>query len=128
MNLWLGAITALACSIAGVATGWGLSRLRGHYWLVGYLIPLLLMLGYAVASHFPTMMFVPPFSWFTMGMKRFAAFGFIATFLLTTPLSRMPQKRARIMVVALMVVIVLCLSIGPFVAAMVDRPQLRGMT
>jgi hypothetical protein len=127
MNLWLGAAIAVACSFAGVALGWRVSRVRRPYWIIGYLIPLALILGYAVASHFPPAMFVPPFSWFTMGMKKFAAFGFIATFLLTTPLSRIPQKRARIMIGVLMAVIVLCLSVGPFVAAVIDRPQLQRM-
>jgi predicted double-glycine peptidase len=73
------------------------------------------------------LMFVAPFSWFTMGLKKFAAFGFIATFLLTTPLSRIPQKRARVMIGVLMAVIVLCLSVGPFVAAIIERPQLQRM-
>jgi len=128
MNLWFGAGMAVFCALAGVGVGWGLSRLREPYWLIGYFVPLGLILGYAVASHFPTMMFVPPFSWFTMGMKKFAAFGFIATFLLTTPLSRVPRRRVRIAIAILMAVMVLCLSIGPFVAAMIDRTQLRQMT
>jgi hypothetical protein len=127
MNLWLGAAFALACSLGGVALGRRASRIRPPYWIIGYLIPLALILGYAVASHIPTLMFVPPFSWFTMGMKKFAAFGFIATFLLTTPLSRIPQRRARIMIAVLMGVTVLCLSVGPFVAALIDRPQLQRM-
>jgi predicted double-glycine peptidase len=110
-----------------VALGWRVSRIRAPYWTIGYLIPLALILGYAVASHVPTLMFVAPFSWFTMGMKKFAAFGFMATFLLTTPLSRIPQKRARVMIGVLTAVIVLCLSIGPFVAAIIDRPQLQRM-
>src|SRR4051794_3786445 len=104
MNLWLGAGIALLCSVAGVALGWSLSRIRGPYWIIGYLIPLALILSYAVVSHVPTLMFVAPFSWFTMGLKKFAAFGFIATFLLTTPLSRIPQKRARVMIGVLMAV------------------------
>jgi hypothetical protein len=127
MNLWVGAGIALLCSLAGVALGRKVSRIRPPYWIIGYLIPLALILAYAVASHVPTLIFAAPFSWFTMGMKKFAAFGFIATFLLTTPLSRIPQKRARVMVGVLMGVIVLCLSVGPFVAAIIDRPQLERM-
>jgi predicted double-glycine peptidase len=127
MNLWLGAGIALLCSLAGVASGWRLSRFRAPYWVIGYLIPLALILGYAVASHVPTLMFVAPFSWFMMGLKKYAAFGFIGTFLLTTPLSRVPQKRARVMIGVLMAVMVLCLSVGPFVAAILDRPQLQRM-
>jgi len=44
--------------------------------------------------------------------------------ILTTPLSRVPQARNRIMIAVLMAVIVFFLSIWPFLAPMVDRGQL----
>ena len=52
-------------------------------------------------------------------------FGFIATMVLTTPLSRVPQKRNRILISVLMIVIVFAMGIWPFMAPMIDRNQLR---
>ena len=69
-------------------------------------------------------MFVPPFSWMLMGIKKFATFGLIATMVLTTPLSRVPRRRNRVMIALLMVVVVFSMSIWPFLAPMVDRKQL----
>jgi predicted double-glycine peptidase len=63
-----------------------------------------------------------------MGLKKFAVFGFVATMVLTTPLSRVPQKRNRIMISILMAVIVFFMSIWPFLAPMVDRNQLSHLT
>ena len=124
MNLWLAAFVALLCALAGVALGWGFSRLRSPYWMIGYFIPLTLVFIYALAFRFPTLMFTPPFSWIMIGIKKFAAFGFIATLVLTTPLSRVPHKRNRLMIAVLMAFVVFFMAIWPFLAPMVDRGQL----
>ena len=124
MNLWLAAFIALICALAGVALGWWFSRLRSPYWMIGYFIPLTLVFIYALAFRVPTLIFTPPFSWIMMGIKKVAAFGFIATLVLTTPLSRVPQKRNRVMIAALMAFIVFFMAIWPFFAPMVDRGQL----
>lgn len=124
MNLWVDALGSLLCALAGVALGRWFSRLRSPYWAIGYFIPLVLVFVYGLAYHFPAIMFLPPFSWVMMGLKKFAVFGFIATMVLTTPLSRVPQKRNRILVSALMAVIVFAMGIWPFIAPMIDRNQL----
>jgi predicted double-glycine peptidase len=128
MNLWLAALGALLCALAGVGLGWACSRLRSPWWTIGYFIPLALVFAFALAYHFPAVMFLPPFSWMMIGLKKFAVFGFIATLVLTTPLSRLPQKRNRIVVGVLMVLMVFAMSIWPFVAPMVDRGQLSQLT
>jgi hypothetical protein len=107
-----------------VALGWWFSRLRSPYWAIGYVIPLVLVFAYGLAFRFPTLLFVPPFSWIMMGVKKFATLGFVATLVLTTPLSRVPQSRNRIMIAILMAVVVFFMAIWPFLAPMVDRKQL----
>ena len=83
---------------AGVALGYLFSRLRKPYWTFGYFIPLALVLIYAAAVQFPALFFTPPISWMTMGRKKFAILGFVATMVLATPLSRVPKKRDRIVI------------------------------
>ncbi len=124
MDLWLNAAFALLCAFAGVALGRYFSRLRNPYWITGYVIPLILVFAYALAFRVPTLLFLPPFSWLLTGVKKFAMLGFVATMVLTTPLSRVPQRRARILISLLMAVIVFFVSIWPFLAPMVDRRQL----
>ena len=124
MNLWLAAFVALLCALAGVALGRWFSRLRSPHWMLGYFIPLTLVFIYALAFRFPTLMFTPPLSWIMIGIKKFAAFGFISTLVLTTPLSRVPQKRNRVMIAALMGFIVFFMAIWPFLAPIADRGQL----
>jgi hypothetical protein len=124
MNLWLYAFVALLCALAGVALGWWFSRLRSPYWGIGYVIPVVVIFAYAIAFYVPDILFLPPFSWMLTGIKKFGTFGFLATLLLMTPLSRVSQPRIRVMIVVLMAVIVFFLSIWPFLAPISDRKEL----
>ena len=124
MNLWFAAFVSLLCALAGVALGWWFSRLRSPYWMIGYFIPIVLVFLFVAAFNVPAVLFTPPASWMLMGLKKFAVFGFVATMVLTAPLSRVPQKRNRIMISILMAVIVFFMSVWPFLAPMFDRNQL----
>ena len=124
MNLWLAATVALFCALTGVVLGRWFSRLRSPYWTIGYVIPLVLVFACAFAFRIPSLLFVPPFAWMLLGIKKFATLGFIATLVLTTPLSRVPQPRDRVIISVLMAVIVFFVAIWPFLAPMVDRRQL----
>src|SRR5436190_12223775 len=106
MNLWLAAIVSLLCALAGVWLGRWFSRLRRPYWMIGYFIPVFLIFVFVIGFRIPTLVFTPPFSWMMIGIKKFAVFGFITTMVLTTPLSRVPQKRNRMMISILMAVVV----------------------
>jgi predicted double-glycine peptidase len=124
MNLWLAAFVSLFWALAGVGLGWWFSRLRRPYWLMGYFIPIVLIFLFGVAFNVPAVMFTPPISWVMMGLKKFSVFGFVATMVLTTPLSRLPRQRDRNMVLFLMSAIVFFIAIWPFLSPMVDRNQL----
>ncbi len=124
MNLWLAAAVALLCALSGVLLGRWFSGLRSPYWAIGYVIPLGLIVTYGLAFPVPVIIFVPPFSWMLMGIRKFATLGFVATLILTTPLSRVSRARDRRFIEALVAVIVFYLSIWPFLAPMVNRGQL----
>jgi hypothetical protein len=124
MNLWFEATGAASFAFAGVLLGYFFSRLPKPYWTFGYFIPLMLVLIYGVAIHFPAISFTPPISWMMMGRKKFAILGFIAAMVLTTPLSRLPLKRDRVVISALMAVIIFFMSVWPFLAPAFNRKQL----
>jgi len=124
MNLWLEATAAASFAFAGALMGYFFSRLPKPYWTFGYFIPLALVLIYSVAIHFPGMSFTPPISWMMMGRKKFAILGFMAAMVLTTPLSRLPLKRDRIVISILMAAIIFFLSVWPFLAPAFNRSQL----
>jgi hypothetical protein len=124
MNLCLEVIGATTFAALGVLLGYSFSRLPKPYWTFGYFIPLILVLIYGLANHFPSLCFTPPISWMMLGRKKFACMGFIAGLILTTPLSRLPKRRDRIIVSLLMGVMIFSMSIWPFLAPVFNRKEL----
>ena len=124
MNLWLEAMGSASFALAGVLLGYFFSRQPKPYWIFGYIIPLALVLIYGTAIHFPSLSFTPPISWMMMGRKKFAILGFIAAMVLTTPLSRLPLKRDRIVISVLMAAIIFFISVWPFLAPVFNRNEL----
>lgn len=121
---WLESVAVTLLAVAGVLLGRWFSSLHKPYWTFGYFIPLMLIVVYGIASKNPALTLQPPISWMMMGRNKFAVIGFIATMILTTPLSRLPGKRARVYVAALMVVIVSLMSVWPFLAPAFNRTYL----
>ena len=124
MNLALEAFAAALFAASGALLGHLFSRLPKPWWMLGYFIPLALLLTYRIALFYPALAFVPPASWMMLGLRKYALLGFVATMVLTTPLSRLPRKRDRFLVALLMTVIVLVRSVWPFLAPLTDRREL----
>jgi hypothetical protein len=127
MNPWLETLLVALFAFSGVVLGLWFSRLPRPYWLLGYFIPLTLILLYALAVQKPRLGLVPPLSWMMLGRNKFAVLGFIATFVLTTPLSRLRRKRERILVSFLMAVVAWQMSIWPFLAPAFNRKYLAAL-
>lgn len=121
---WLESAAVTLLAVAGVLLGGWFSRLPRPYWTVGYFIPLTLIGIYGVAVWHPALTLEPPVSWMMMGRNKFAIIGFVTTMVLTTPLSRLPGKRARAYVVVLMVIVVSVMSVWPFLAPAFNRTYL----
>lgn len=103
------------------------SRLPRLYWLIGYFLPLLMIVLYAAGSREPALAFIPPISWMMMGRTKFAIVGFIGAMILTTPLLKLPKRRDRIAVRCLMVLVVLLTSVWPFLAPAFNRDYLASL-
>jgi predicted double-glycine peptidase len=124
MNLWLAAITATLFACCGIGSGFYASRLPRFYWTLGYLLPAAVLLVYGLANHLPAFAFAPPISWMMMGRKKFAIMGFIAAMVLTTPLSRVPKRRDRMIICLFMAVMIFSTTVWPFVVPAFDRSEL----
>jgi hypothetical protein len=127
MSPWLESSGVALLAAGGVLLGAWFSRLREPYWLLGYFIPLLMIVIYAAATRHPAFSFIPPVSWMMMGRNKFAIIGFVGSMVLTTPLLKLPNLRDRIAVSALMVCVVAGTSIWPFLAPAFNRSALTGL-
>lgn len=126
MSSWLESVAAAAVAVMAFLLGRWLSRRPGRWWLIGYFIPLGLVLLYCLAMFEPRLALVPPLSWLMVGRSRFVWFNFIAVLLVCAPLAKVPQKRTRIALFALMIVLTSA-SILPFLAPAFNRSYLAGL-
>lgn len=110
---------------AGVAMGWWCSR--RPWWLVGYLLPLGIILLIGVAHRYRPLEMSPPFSWLMTGRTEFALLAACATMVLTTPLMRLPRVRDRVAVTLLMILAVGHFSVMPFLAPALNLTTLRSL-
>lgn len=123
---WFESLVAISIALSAFLLGRWFSRRPKPYWAIGYVIPLSLIAFYCVAIFFPNLSVVPPISWMMIGRSRFVCFNFVAMMVLSAPSARLPQKRNRVVVCALMVVLT-AMSVVPFLAPAFNRSYLTGL-
>lgn len=114
-------------ALLGFVAGRWCSRLPKPFWLVGYFVPLALILTIGLARRNSAMELTPPISWLMHGRTPFAVMGLITTLILTTPLSRLSKERDKQLVMLLMVVMVAFCSVWPFAAPIFNRNRLASI-
>lgn len=121
MNPWLETVAVILLTLLGAGLGRICSRLPKPWWLLGYFIPFVIVVLVGLPRINRNLAFVPPISWLVSGRTLFAMSGFVTAMLLVTPLSRLPHKRSRRMVIAFIVVFAANASVWPFLAAALNR-------
>ena len=127
-SAWLETLGSLVLAFAGVGLGMLCARLPGRWWMFGYFAPLVLVGLMGLPRWFPELAFTPPMSWLAAGRRKFALAGMLATWLLTTPFSRLPQVATRRLVVLFMVLLVLGSSVSAFLSPALAYNALRSLT
>jgi len=127
LQAWIETLGIACLAVAGAAAGWRCSKLRKPWWLVGYFVPLLFIVMVGVARRVPELELAPPFAWLMAGRTEFALLAPVCTLLLTTPLSRLPHRRQRILISVLMIAAVGQTSIVPFLSPAFNHRYLAGL-
>jgi len=121
VNPWLETLGVTLLAVLGAVLGRWFSRLPKPWWTLGYFIPLSVLCLVVLPRIDRSLEFKPPMSWLVSGRTFFAISGFIITMILLTPLSRLPQARARRLLTIFIAVMVFYSSIWPFLAAALNR-------
>lgn len=111
----------------GIFLGRRISRWKSPAWLIGYIIPLLLVVIIGIPRWSPRIESVPPFNWLMADRFEFAAMALICTTLLTTPLSRLRPRRQRYFVFIFMVLFTTYFSVLPFLMPAFVYSRLSGL-
>ena len=123
---WLESLAVVGIAVVAFWVGRWCSRLPKPFWVIGYCLPLGLILLYCLAQFEPRIALAPPISWMSVGRVRFVGFNFMATMMLSAPLTRLARKRNRV-VVRLLIVVLTSMSVLPFLAPALNRSYLAGL-
>lgn len=96
-------------------------------WLIGYIIPLILVIIIGIPRWSPRIELIPPFSWIMADRMEFAAIALLCTILLTTSLFRLKQRRQRLAVFLFMVLFTAYFSVMPFLMPVFEYAHLSGL-
>ena len=127
MNPWVETILVLFIAFAGVGVGLKISQTKGHYWLWGCLIPLIVLSTLAAVRFVQFLIFVPPFSFFLAGRIRFVILALAVTVGLTTPLSRLKHLYQKVVSCILMAVVVIYFAVMPFLMPVLIKDKLLSL-
>lgn len=103
--LWLEALGAVLLAAGGALAGLLCARLPRRYWMLGHFVPLAAIVLVGLVRHFDVLSFVPPFSWLAAGRNEIWTAAAACPMVLAAPLPRLPQRRQKIAVAALAVVV-----------------------
>jgi len=121
---WIETVGVVVLAALGVAGGWWCARWRGRWWLVGYFVPLAIVVSISLSRWFPWLELHRPFRWILAGRTEFALLAVVYTLLLTTLVSRLGRKRERVLLSVLMVACVFSQSVLAFLMPAFNYRQL----
>jgi hypothetical protein len=107
-------IGVIALAVLGAIIGLTFSRLRGPAWSLGFVLPLIVLIVMAIPKWIPSTQSWFIFRWIGSGRTVYALSGAVCAMLLTTPLSRLPNRNEKIAVAAFAVFFCCYFSVLPF--------------
>jgi hypothetical protein len=128
MNPWFETAGVILVALSGVFVGRVFSRFRKPYWVLGYLLPFVLIALLAMTRFDHSMNFVRPFCWVAVGRIRYVFLSLAVSMGLTVPLSRLPHKFEKLIVCVLMAVFVTWFSVVPFLVPALIKDRLASLT
>ncbi len=118
---WIKTLGATLLCLSGLVLGWRCSTLPGRWWLIGYIVPLLLIALVGLGRNILSLEFLPPFSWLLAGRTELLLGGICAAWVLVTPCSRLRTARERIFLMSFVAFFVSVVCIWPFLAPAFNR-------
>ena len=127
MNPWLETTGVILIAVFSVLAGRACSRLRKPWWVLGYILPSVLIAMLAMVRFDNTLYFVSPFSWIAVGRVRYVVLSLAVSMGLTVPLSRLPYKFEKLIVCILMAGFVTWFSVLPFLVPALIKDRLSNL-
>jgi len=113
-SAWIETVGVVVLAGAGVLAGRFSARWRHPWWLVGYFVPLAIVVAISLSRWFPWLELQWPLRWILVGRTEFALLALVYTMLLTTLVARLSHRREKVLLSVLMVACVFSQSVLAF--------------
>ena len=127
MQSWLETLGIFILADLGIILGLLTKKLKKRLWLIGYVIPLLLIILIGLTRHFYWLSFHRPFSWVCAGRREYVIFSFAIPMLFSTLIPRISIFRLKVLIVTLVTVCSVVFFIIPFVSPILIRKDLENI-
>lgn len=114
-------------AVLGVLIGRRFWRVKSGLWVVAYVVSMLIVAAIVVPRWVPRAELIVPFKWIVAGRREFVVMALVCPLLMTSLLSRLPQRRNRRAVVVLMILLTGYYSVLPFLMPAIEYPRLAGL-
>jgi predicted double-glycine peptidase len=115
-------VIALAC--VGAIIGIWFARRKNAWWTAGFFLPLIVILMIGMTRRWYPLGLMIPFRWLVEGRTEFALIAPLASMLMCTPITRMPDIRSRTMAGIFVALFVVQASVMPFLMPGLQKAEL----
>ena len=124
---WLETIGIFILADIGVLIGLLTTRLKKPLWLLGYIVPLFLIIIIALPRHIYWLVFYPPFSWLNAGRREYVIFAFAIPMIFSTLIPRMPKLIQKVALTLFVTVVSVIFFVIPFISPILIRHDLENI-
>ncbi len=125
MQPWFETIGIIILSLIGLSSGLLTAKIKNRLWLIGYTIPLILIVLVALVRNIDRVRFFVPFSWLSAGRTEFIVFAFSIPMLFGTLIPRLARKREKVLIAVLVVLASFLFFVIPFIGPILARGELE---
>jgi len=115
----------LALMGLGAAAGYGCGRLGRFWWVLGYVLPLVLVLLTTASLRFRELSFLVPFSWLTAGRNEFGVLAVAPVMVMAALAYRLKGTRIKVLVLIFAFIFSGYDGVYPIVEPLVTRAELE---
>ncbi|MBN2182703.1 MAG: hypothetical protein JW715_12395 [Sedimentisphaerales bacterium] len=127
MQPWFETIGVLVLAFLAFTVGLFIGKVKRRIWLLGYAIPLILIVLVALVRNFNQLRFYQPFSFINAGRREFVVFAFAIPMVFGTLIPRLARKREKILISIMLIFASVLFFVFPFMTPVFVRHKLENL-
>jgi predicted double-glycine peptidase len=127
MQPWFETIGVLVVAFLAITLGLLIGKVKRRTWLLGYAIPLILIVMVALVRNINWLRFYQPFYFINAGRREFVIFAFAIPIVFGTLIPRLSRKREKILISIMLIIASVLFFVFPFMTPALVRHKLENL-